>query len=706
MKRDRLFSGFWAFVLSFCIAFSGCACVYTAFHFRTEELPMLAAFCAVYALLAAVCSSFRRGGGILLVLTLGLCAWLWQEGPLSDHTEKLVQTISILYDKGYGWGVPPRWSHGNLSTSILLAMCALGVPVMLGVCRTICRQKSIFWALIPGLLPLLSCLVLLDTVPQSWCLLMLITALALLGLTHSVRRLDIRDGNRLTALLLVPVMAASCLLFILIPPEGNAPHRLVPQALQDWVASLTAQGPGSRPGPLPDVGSGLAVDLSALTAREESDEIVLTVRTQYTGDVYLRGRAYEVYSGTGWSQSPASSAPDGLWPTELGSRRSTIRVTTVQPHNILYFPYYAGGDHWIPDQMVNGALQNPEQLNTYTFDQYYWAGFSGEDPERFMTCLQLPDSTKDEALAFLQGNRIDPGAEPAQVVSAIAELVRSTARYDKTPSPYQQGDGDFALWFLKEAEQGYCVHYATAATVLLRAAGIPARYVTGYAARVRQGMSTGLTSEQSHAWVEYFEIGYGWKPLEVTPGMSLELPPEPTDEPTEPPTEPPTQPPTEEPTEPPTDEPTEPTNPPTSPTNPNNPTNPTNPNTPTEPGFRLDFSWLWPVLLWILRLMGVAAVILGQYALRIFLRRRSLGRGTAQQQIFRLWREACRQAWIANLAPPRHLRRLAEKARFHAEALTEEDRAAFHEWLSQLKQIRDRAPVVKKWALRLIFALE
>ena len=39
---------------------------------------------------------------------------------------------------------------------------------------------------------------------------------------------------------------------------------------------------------------------------------------------------------------------------------------------------------------------------------------------------------------------------------------------------------DFAIWFLTEADTGYCIHFATAAVVLLRAAGIPARYVDGY----------------------------------------------------------------------------------------------------------------------------------------------------------------------------------------------------------------------------------
>ena len=77
---------------------------------------------------------------------------------------------------------------------------------------------------------------------------------------------------------------------------------------------------------------------------------------------------------------------------------------------------------------------------------------------------------------------------------------------------------DFALWFLREGERGYCVHFATAATVLLRAAGVPARYVTGYLTQTTAGKPVTVTGEDAHAWAEYYEPNLGlWLPLEATP---------------------------------------------------------------------------------------------------------------------------------------------------------------------------------------------
>ena len=63
---------------------------------------------------------------------------------------------------------------------------------------------------------------------------------------------------------------------------------------------------------------------------------------------------------------------------------------------------------------------------------------------------------------------------------------------------------DFATWFLNESDTGYCVHFATAGTLMLRALGIPARYVTGYYATAYANQTVTVTTDNAHAWVEYY----------------------------------------------------------------------------------------------------------------------------------------------------------------------------------------------------------
>ena len=66
--------------------------------------------------------------------------------------------------------------------------------------------------------------------------------------------------------------------------------------------------------------------------------------------------------------------------------------------------------------------------------------------------------------------------------------------------------------FLFETKAGFCEHFASAFTVLMRAAGIPARVVTGYQGGELNPVDQIITVRQSdaHAWTEVFFPGRGW----------------------------------------------------------------------------------------------------------------------------------------------------------------------------------------------------
>lgn len=102
--------------------------------------------------------------------------------------------------------------------------------------------------------------------------------------------------------------------------------------------------------------------------------------------------------------------------------------------------------------------------------------------------------------------------------SRTAELLAAIAVYDPD-TPAMAPGGDFLQHFLSEG-RGYCVHFATAGALMLRAQGIPARYASGYTVQLDgQGRGAVLDSD-AHAWVEVYIDGYGWHPVEMTPGYA------------------------------------------------------------------------------------------------------------------------------------------------------------------------------------------
>lgn len=84
---------------------------------------------------------------------------------------------------------------------------------------------------------------------------------------------------------------------------------------------------------------------------------------------------------------------------------------------------------------------------------------------------------------------------------------------------------DYVEHFLFESHEGYCAHFASAAVLMFRYCGIPARYATGYSvspanfSKAPENLYIAeLTGAQAHAWAEIYLDGVGWVPVEATPG--------------------------------------------------------------------------------------------------------------------------------------------------------------------------------------------
>ncbi len=107
-------------------------------------------------------------------------------------------------------------------------------------------------------------------------------------------------------------------------------------------------------------------------------------------------------------------------------------------------------------------------------------------------------------------------------IRTVERYVRANARYT-LDSPVTPPDEDVVDDFLFDSQLGFCEHFASAEAVLLRAAGIPARVVTGFSSEP-EGSSTAwrtLRVNQAHAWVEAWIPGLGWVSSDPTAGATL-----------------------------------------------------------------------------------------------------------------------------------------------------------------------------------------
>lgn len=141
-------------------------------------------------------------------------------------------------------------------------------------------------------------------------------------------------------------------------------------------------------------------------------------------------------------------------------------------------------------------------------------------PERTQTAV----STSGVLPQWYYQCMLDPNyLSTEEKVDRVVELVSGLHPYDAS-TPYCPDGEDFVGWFLKEAETGFCVHYATTAAVMLRLVGVPTRYVNGYMVNdFGDQQATKVYTTDSHAWFEFFTEEYGWVMCDPTPGNATAM---------------------------------------------------------------------------------------------------------------------------------------------------------------------------------------
>lgn len=147
----------------------------------------------------------------------------------------------------------------------------------------------------------------------------------------------------------------------------------------------------------------------------------------------------------------------------------------------------------------NVAYFNLEQAYRNYVNEYY---------------MEVPEDIEE----FLNNNleALDTEIGVEYITDYIREYLRDYAVYNDKPE-WAYSD-TLIIDFLEGKAGGYSVYYATAATLMYRHYGVPARYAEGYRCELTAGENR-ITAANASAWVEVYRYGMGWVPIEVTPGL-------------------------------------------------------------------------------------------------------------------------------------------------------------------------------------------
>ena len=343
MKHEKKLSCLIGAVLAFVIALAGIGCMDSAFGLNAD-MQLLSAYLILWAILCGVSFYFRRGGTVFLCICAILTGYLLREGTLEQEVESLLFHLTRFYDGGYGWGII-YWTTTDLTEVVVDGgLFVIGATVLSIVALVLCRRKNEIPAMLAAIVPLGLCLVVTDTIPSEPWLFLLIASLALLLLTHPVRKKRAFDGIRLSALLLVPVFLASMLLFVLSPQDSYV-ERL--DGLRQFFSTHFNGEPSDILPPADGPGTASPkdkVDLSAIGKRENMSGTVMQVLAEGTQTLYLRGQSYDLYDGLSWVASDIGTGIDPYWPTEGLVNIGHVSVHTTIKQDYMLLPYYIAAE--------------------------------------------------------------------------------------------------------------------------------------------------------------------------------------------------------------------------------------------------------------------------------------------------------------------------------------------------------------------------
>ena len=241
---------------------------------------------------------------------------------------------------------------------------------------------------------------------------------------------------------------------------------------------------------------------------------------------YWRGPVLHEFDGRSWRRPRAQSFPEQ--PVEYVGEPVDYQIT-LEPTDRPWITALDVPAEWPARQAYRSydfQLVAPRRLtdvSSYRLRSYprYVAG--KELPQSLRnTDTRLPAEGNPRSRELARRLAARHGGDPLAITDAMLAMFREQAFvYTLDPPKLAENAMDE---FLFETRRGFCEHYAAAFTLVMRAAGVPARVVTGYQGGEYNPIGGYLIVRQSdaHAWSEIWVEGRGWLRVDPTAAVAPE----------------------------------------------------------------------------------------------------------------------------------------------------------------------------------------
>ena len=478
---------------------------------------------------------YRFRDMVLLLAGLALSA--------APHAARLSWWVSVAATSFFSWRLFIAWRHRTLpSRWLLLAFTVAGMVGVYLTFRTIFgrdagvtllvlllsmklmemrAQRDVFVVVFLSYFLAMTNFFYSQTIQTA--ALMLVTVLmvtaSLSGAAAPTR--PMKDNLRTAGSLLLQASPVMLLLFFLFP-RVQGPLWGLPQDAYSGVTGLSdSMSPGS---------------ISSLST---SDSIAFRVKFKAEspprGQLYWRGPVFWDFDGRTWRPGGGRLRPSMRF--EAFGKPVDYEVT-LEPHNFFWLfgldlpansppnARFTSDYQMLSVQPVRTRLR----YDLRSYPEYRATDGSGE--EEMASATRLFGNLNPRARGLGREWRRSLGNDEAILRQAIEYIRSGGFEYTLQPPLLLQNTVDE---FLFDTKKGFCEHFAGAFTFLMRAAGVPARVVTGYQGGDPNPVDDYHIIRQSdaHAWSEVYLQGRGWirvdptavvVPLRIQSGLAASVP--------------------------------------------------------------------------------------------------------------------------------------------------------------------------------------
>lgn len=287
--------------------------------------------------------------------------------------------------------------------------------------------------------------------------------------------------------------------------------------------------------------TGLSESMSPGDISSLSQSDAIAFRAKFDGEpppkkaLYWRGPVFWDFDGRSWRPGdvPNPDAP------QFDPRGAPVTYAiTVEPHNR---PWLFALD--LPGRVPPGAfLTHDYQLHSrrpvrvrlrYEMSSFLEYGATGGASAPALTAARaLPREFNPKATALAKQWARDARNDEEIVLRAVEFFKRAGFGYTLSPPSLGRDSVDD---FIFGTKRGFCEHFSSAFAYLMRAAGVPARVVTGYQGGEINPVDGYVAVRQAdaHAWVEVWLAAHGWArvdptaaavPLRIESGLAAAMP--------------------------------------------------------------------------------------------------------------------------------------------------------------------------------------